>query len=83
MFSFAQHFVSDDVMSWKMADEACPGLRDPGNGTINMVSYLTSSPQQMQVLRALNVEESVWLDANRFHLGCKGIFFLLIDLTFF
>ncbi|XP_078335184.1 uncharacterized protein LOC111137870 isoform X3 [Crassostrea virginica] len=72
MFSFAQHFVSDNVMSWKMAYEACPGLRDPGNGTINMVSYLTSSPQQMQVLRALNVEDSVWLDAYRFHLGCKG-----------
>lgn len=70
--SFTQHFVSDDVMSWHEADRACPILFNPGDGTIHMAVNLTSNPQQIQVLRFLNKQESVWLDGYRFHLGCKG-----------
>ncbi|XP_052717810.1 uncharacterized protein LOC128189997 isoform X2 [Crassostrea angulata] len=69
--SFTQHFVSDDVMSWYEADRACPILFHPGDGTIHMAANLTSQPQQIQVLRFLNEQESVWLDGYRFHLGCN------------
>lgn len=70
--SFTQHFVSDDVMSWHEADRACPILFYPGDGTIHMAANLTSQPQQIQVLRFLNKQESIWLDGYRFHLGCNG-----------
>lgn len=69
--SFTQHFVSDDVMSWYEADRACPILFYPGDGTIHMAANLTSQPQQIQVLRFLNKQESIWLDGYRFHLGCN------------
>eukprot|EP00105_Crassostrea_gigas_P021188 XP_011440249.1 PREDICTED: uncharacterized protein LOC105337293 isoform X2 [Crassostrea gigas] len=69
--SFTQHFVSDDVMSWYEADRACPILFHLGDGTIHMAANLTSQPQQIQVLRFLNEQESVWLDGYRFHLGCN------------
>lgn len=70
--SFTQHFVSDDVMPWHEADRACPILFHPDDGTIHMTANLTSQPQQIQVLRFLNEQESVWLDGYRFHLGCNG-----------
>uniref|UniRef100_K1RLV1 Uncharacterized protein n=1 Tax=Magallana gigas TaxID=29159 RepID=K1RLV1_MAGGI len=58
-------------MSWYEADRACPILFHLGDGTIHMAANLTSQPQQIQVLRFLNEQESVWLDGYRFHLGCN------------
>lgn len=59
-------------MPWYEADRACPILFHPDDGTIHMAANLTSQPQQIQVLRFLNEQESVWLDGYRFHLGCNG-----------